>query len=302
MATNASPYEDRAVGTLLGLAIGDALAAPVEAMSREQAQIRFGTVDTMRGGGIYLLGPGEVTARVALAGAAALALVQEGELEERLPAGYVAVLDAGVPGMGEVTRASLERIRDGMAPAAAAREVHEALERRSAGIGPAIRAVPFALRHRHDADALVDAVLRDAALTHADPRAGAAAAALALWVRAFLNGEDDARAALASARDLMAERIELPEVLPGDGALERLPVRSTAYAPDVLHGAARHLLATKDTRRAILGAVGEAGAASALGAVTGALAGARRGATRLPDAWRSVLVGATRWERLATRL
>ena len=298
----AHSYSDRACGALLGLAVGDALGVVLEGMSPEQAQIKFGTVDRFLGGGLFLLAPGENTARLALARAAAVALTQGPPLTERLKAGYVAVFESGRPGMGEATRAALERIRDGSEPAVAAREANEALGHRSAGIGPALRCVPYALHHRTDPDALIAAVVADAALTHRDARAGAAAAALALWVREHLNGENDAAAALERVRERLAARPELPDVLPSPGALERLPVRATAYAPDVLHAAARHALATPRAGRAIVAAVAEAGAATALGAATGAIAGARGGASGLPDVWQSVLVGAAAWRSLAARL
>jgi ADP-ribosyl-[dinitrogen reductase] hydrolase len=293
---------DRARGALLGLAAGDALGAPLVGMGREQARIKHATVTTFQGGGLYLLAPGVPTARVDMARAAAVALLQEPPLEEHLRAGYLQVLDRARPGLGEATHASLQRMQDGMASDEAVPAAHEAVERKTAGIGPAIRAVPYALRHHASPDRLADAVLADAALTHADARAGAAALALALWVREHLLGEDDAGAAFERVARRMGERPELPDVLPAPAAVECLDVRATAFAPDVLHAVARHVIGAKRAKKAVVGAVNEAGAAAALGAATGAVAGAIFGEEGLPEAWTSLLEGAHAWRTLADRL
>ena len=300
---NPSIREDRARGALLGLAAGDALGAPLVGMGREQARIRHATVTTFLGGGLYLLAPGAVTARIDMARAAAVALLAgRDDLEPRLLQGYLGVLEMDRPGLGEATHAALERVRDGRAPPHAAREAHEAVERKSAGIGPAIRAVPYALAYLDDPDAMTDAVLADAALTHADPRAGAAALALALWVREHLLGEDDAAAACDRVARRLGERPELPDVLPAQAAVTRLDVRPTAFAPDVLHAVARHTFEARSARQAVVDAVNEAGAAAALGAATGAVAGARFGESGLPEEWTSLLEGAHAWRNLANRL
>jgi ADP-ribosyl-[dinitrogen reductase] hydrolase len=302
MSDDATHEQDRARGALLGLACGDALGAPLIGMTREQAQIKHATVDAFLGGGLYLLAPGVTTGRGRLAQAAGLALLEEAPNTESTLAAYLRFADAGLPGLGETTQASLDRIRDGMAPDAAAREAHAWLERKSAGIGPAIRTVPYAIRLARDPDALVDAVVADARLTHLDPAAHAAAAALALWVREHLLGEEDPAVALEAARERLAARLDLPDVLPAPAAIRRTRVRATAYAPDVLHAVAKHALGARSAKGAIVGAANEAGASSALGAATGAVVGARFGAEALPRDWCDLLSGASRWRQLADRL
>ena len=272
-------------------------------MGREQARIKHATVKTFLGGGLYLLAPGAVTARIDMARAAAVALLEGPEgLPDRLVQGYLRVLEMDRLGLGEATHAALERIREGQSPPEASRAGHEAVERKSAGIGPAIRAVPYALAFLDDADALATHVLADAALTHADPRAGAAALALAAWVREHLLGEDDPAAAFDRVARLLGDRPELPDVLPAQAAVARLDVRATAFAPDVLHAVARHVFDAKSAGQAVVGAVNEAGAAAALGAACGAVAGARFGEQGLPEEWTSLLEGAHAWRNLATRL
>ncbi len=293
---------DRAEGVLLGLAAGDALGAPLVGMGRDQARIKHGVVKTFLGGGLYLLPPGEVTGRARLARAAAIALLDVDANLERVLRAYVDVFATEPPGLGEATRAALSRIGEGTDPTTAARQAHEAVERRSAGIGPAIRCVPYALRYREDPEALIDVVLLDARATHLDPRAHAAAAATALWVREHLVGEDDVTTSVDRVRERLADRFDLPDVLPAPAAIERMRVRPTAFAPDVLHAALKHALDPATPGRRIAGAANEAGAAAALGAVTGAVVGARAGAAALPEPWTALLQGGLGWRRLAGRL
>jgi ADP-ribosyl-[dinitrogen reductase] hydrolase len=302
MTDDASGRADRARGALLGLAVGDALGAPLVGFGREQARIKHGIVEGYLGGGLHLLAPGANTARVLLARAAALALLDEPPLGERLVARYQAVLDSGAPGIGEATRAALDRIREHGEVKRAVEEAHEALERRTAGVGPALRCVPYALVFCERQDALVDAVLADAALTHADPRAGAAAAALALWVAELVGGAADIPAAYAAARERLAGRVELPDVLPDPRAVARLAVRPTAFAPDVLHAVLHDVLEARGPRGALVRAVNEAGEAAAIGAAAGAVLGARFGASSLPESWVLLLQGGLAWPRLADRL
>ena len=52
---------DRALGAYLGLAIGDALGATVEFMTRREIEARYGEHNRIVGGGWLALKPGQVT-------------------------------------------------------------------------------------------------------------------------------------------------------------------------------------------------------------------------------------------------
>ncbi|NMD35361.1 MAG: ADP-ribosyl-[dinitrogen reductase] hydrolase, partial [Planctomycetes bacterium] len=51
MRRGGTSMEDRIVGMVMGLAVGDALGAPLEFMSERQVQIKHGRVTEMIGGG-----------------------------------------------------------------------------------------------------------------------------------------------------------------------------------------------------------------------------------------------------------
>ena len=53
--------EDRALGAYLGLAVGDALGATVEFMTKGEIAAQYGTLNKIVGGGWLRLQPGQVT-------------------------------------------------------------------------------------------------------------------------------------------------------------------------------------------------------------------------------------------------
>ena len=77
----------------------------------------------------------------------------------------------GSPGIGTTTRAVLTAATTG-ADMRAAAAAHHARTRRAASNGALMRTAPVALAHLGDDDALVEAAIAVASLTHADPLAG----------------------------------------------------------------------------------------------------------------------------------
>ncbi|MFZ1893088.1 MAG: ADP-ribosylglycohydrolase family protein, partial [Rhodoplanes sp.] len=58
---SALTLHDRALGAYLGFAIGDALGATVEFMTKGEIAARYGVHDRIVGGGWLKLAPGKVT-------------------------------------------------------------------------------------------------------------------------------------------------------------------------------------------------------------------------------------------------
>ena len=182
---------DRAVGALLGSAVGDALGAGYE----------FGSAPylgwpAMIGGGLGGFAPGEWTddtaqavaiARVAATGAD----LRTSEALDAIAAGFAEWYAGNPPDVGIQTGAVLRRAgrhatAEQMAQAAA--EVH-AQSGRSAGNGSLMRTAPVALAHLDDPAALVEAAKAISSLTHHDTIAGEGAALWCLMIRhAVLEG------------------------------------------------------------------------------------------------------------------
>ena len=61
MSPDPAVIRDRFRGTLLGLAVGEALGTPAEFLTAEQIVERHGVITEMIGGGVYDVAPGEIT-------------------------------------------------------------------------------------------------------------------------------------------------------------------------------------------------------------------------------------------------
>ena len=73
-----STLRDRFRGTLVGLAVGDALGAPAEFLTAAQIRERWGLLDAMVGGGCHDVAPGETTDATDMALALAESLAERG--------------------------------------------------------------------------------------------------------------------------------------------------------------------------------------------------------------------------------
>ena len=293
---------DRAVGAVLGTAIGDALGAPYE----------FGMAPlgpdgpAMIGGGLGNFAPGEWTDDTSMAWAILDVAATGADLRSEaaltsIARNFRAWYDAGPADIGIQTRrvlAAAGREPTAAAMTAASRELHEATGR-TAGNGSLMRTAAVALPHLDDAAAVADAARAVSALTHHDPRAQEASALWSLAIRhAILAGELDLRAGLnhldAEAAAYWAERIDEAEQLPpgrfapNGWAVTALQAAWSAivHTPVPTSGPeCGHLPGSLVT------AIGIGDDTDTVAAIAGALLGARYGASAIPAPWRRISHG-----------
>lgn len=187
---------DRVRGSFLGLAIGDALGAPLEGLSAPQIRAHYRTVvDYVDGTRAWRRKPfrwrlpGLYTDDTQQALALADVLLETGHVAApRLAELYLALLNpkgsyAGAHrGIGRSFRLVLAELQRGVCPSRTGQV--------SAGIGAAMRIAPVALYFaRADSDTLFDAVMASSLMTHRDVRSLAGALAVAYGVRRLLRGE-----------------------------------------------------------------------------------------------------------------
>jgi len=292
---------DRIRGALLGLAVGDALGAPLEGAPPAVAAAAVAGGLEMAGGGWWA--PGEWTDDTAMALELAESITTVGVLAtDDLAQRYIRWATMGGKGIGRTTRSALVGARD--AEDARARAcAHYATTRLAAGNGTVMRATPIGLAAR-DLDEAVDAARRDAQLTHADPAAGAASAAVCAALLAMRESGDPLAAARAQTGDHPSLVGALDAVARADeSALARLAAGREAGACWTTLAIALHaLLAIDDYERGVGWAIAQGGDADTNAAVAGALLGYRHGATKIPDRWLSSLHERERVERAADRL
>jgi len=277
---------DRAAGCLVGLAVGDALGAPYEFGIPGPAE------PEMRGGGIGPWEPGEWTDDTQQAICVAQGRAEPVGVAARLLAWYRAQpKDVGVQ-----TRAVLRSAASGEDLAEIAASLYDARPDRSAGNGSLMRTAPVALAHLGDDRALASHARAISALTHADPLC---TEACVVWTVAIdraireqrLDGVHNAlhlvvpqwQAQWVAVVD-QVYRMEPADFVPNGFVVTALQaayaaiVHTPAWGPD-------HF------RRAILNAIRIGHDTDTVGAIAGALLGARWGLAAIPPEWRARVHG-----------
>ncbi|WEL28032.1 ADP-ribosylglycohydrolase family protein [Haloferax volcanii] len=278
-------------GVLLGLACGDALGRPVEFSSAEQIAAEHGRLDQMIGYGTWNQPAGTITDDTEQALCIARSLVDQGEFDPTDVADrFVAWYDSGPFDIGGMTRRSLTRLSRGSTWEEAGREVWEASsEGANAGNGSVMRCPPLAIPYADDWNALVEVSRQSSQITHADPRCTWGCAVLNLTIAGLL---DDADAPLEQALDYVASDApdELTDALAPISRGEKIDLLETSgYVVHSLQTALHDALYAETLEDAIVTAVNRGGDTDTIGAIAGAVAGARFGASELPDHWLSAI-------------
>lgn len=299
----ASPVtlESRAVGCLIGLGCGDALAGAVEFRDRDDLDRSFPDgVREITGGGPHHLAPGEETDDTQMAIAIARGCTAEGIDLDMVAANFLAWYRSDPKDIGNATRQALVLMEQGIPRGEAGERLQRGTPGGVAGNGTVMRCAPLALRFRSDRVCLVRASLDTARMTHADPRAMWGAVALNQAIVYLLEGntvDEVERAAVTGIEEPAV--VNAIRAVPG---LSRDDLRSGGYVLDTLTASLWCLRNTDGPEEAIVTAVGLGADTDTTGAVTGALAGAAHGVEALPARWRSMLLVHDELERLARQL
>ncbi len=295
---SAESIRDRALGALLGLAVGDAVGTTLEFCSRD-AQPRL---DDMVGGGPFDLPPGAWTDDTTLALALAESLAASAEFDGRdLMDRFVDWWRNGRYScsghcfdIGNTTRASLERFcrtGDPMAGSTAPE---------SAGNGSLMRLAPVALRYWNDPERLVAVAAAQSRTTHGADEAVDACRAFAALLADAIGGSP--RAAVLARRELDGAPA-IAGILGGSWrGRARDTIESSGYVAHTLEAALWSVARTADFRGAVLLAANLADDADTVAAVTGQLAGALYGLRGIPADWLHRVAWRDRLLEVADRL
>ena len=295
---------DYARGVLLGLACGDALGRPVEFSSAAAIETEHGRLDEMVGDGTWNQPAGTITDDTEQALCIARSLVEHQAFEPADVADrFVAWYDSDPFDIGRMTMRSLSRLKHGDKWDEAGQHVWEqSREGQNAGNGSVMRCPPLAIPYATDWDRLAEVSRQSSQITHADPRCTEGCAVLDLTVAGLLEDTDtplqdaldyvgsDAPAELVTALDPLA-RGDSPETLETSG-----------YVVHSLQTALHDGLFADSAEDAIVTAVNRGGDTDTIGAIAGAVAGARFGASQLPDRWLGTIDETGELESLAERL
>jgi ADP-ribosylglycohydrolase len=296
---------DRALGALLGVALGDAMGMPGQTLSAEEIARRYGRIDDLiapfPGHPVsHGLGAGQVTddtEQTFLLGRRLL--LGGGRIDPRAWAEDLLAWEADVQArglhdlLGPSTRRALSALLGGADPAEAGRE--------GTTNGAAMRIAPVAIATPAEPlSALLDAVEDAARITHNTAEAISGAAAVAAVISAGIAGagfgaslplalaaarEGALRGTMAGARDIearIAAALAMAEAGATPAALAAATGTSVATHEAVPAAFGLLRLAEGDAARATVLAANIGGDTDTIGAIAGGMGGACSGAAALP--------------------
>lgn len=279
---------DRYRGVLLGKAVGDALGATVEFMSRDMIQREYGTLREIIGGGWLNLPAGEVTDDTQMAICIASSIVERRGFDpEDISTRFVAWYRSNPPDIGNTTRHALRQLSSEVPWEEAGLNTHLAMRPRDASNGSVMRCAPVALLDRLDPEVNRQHSIDSSRITHANPLCTEGCVALNAAIATLLNDPHSNPVAVAGAVASSAEMREALAAIPGHTA-ETLD--SGGYVLATLQSAFWAVTRHHSFEEAVVAAVNLGQDADTTGAVAGAIAGARWGASAIPERWLGVLI------------
>ncbi len=293
MAGGSPRLRDAFRGSLLGTAVGDALGRPVKGWSAARIARESGRVHEMLGHP-----RGRYTEDTEMMIVLAEWLLEEGTLDgesfaRRLRDRYDPDRD-----YGRATTDVMRRLRAGESWETAA---EHAFPRGSFGNGAAARIAPCALRFHRERDMLARVAETSAMVTHSHPLGVAGALAQARQIALVLESTGEpldplsvvvalrsTEASIEFRQKLRAVEECLERHAPPNVVRDRLGTNATALGsvPTALFCFLSH---PESFEEAVGFAVNLGGEADSIGAMTGAIAGARHGASAIPQRWKDAL-------------
>ncbi|MGP3699657.1 ADP-ribosyl-[dinitrogen reductase] hydrolase [Rhodobacter sp. NSM] len=265
---------ERALAAYLGFALGDALGATVEFMTRGEIAATHGTHREIRGGGWLKLRRGQVTDDTEMSLALGRSLLRIGGLDPADVCGEFEVwLRSGPADVGNTCRRGIRRfMRD--------RTVEAPFAEGDAGNGAAMRVLPVALATLGAPDAARAWTLAQARTTHCHPLSDAACLSLVRMVQALVVGRGP-QAVRQEAEALVAEHRIF--------RFDPYPAQSSGYVVDTMQTVLHQFLASDGFEDCVVRTVNQGGDADTTGALAGMLAGATWGLQAIPARWLAVL-------------
>lgn len=274
----------RAIGTVVGSAVGDALGAPFEFGPEGAFSARFphpGHGDEMCGGGGW--DPGEATDDTQMA-----VLVGESLLEcdGLVPPDVFRRFRRWAASDPKDIGLQTEAVLGSGDPWDLAASLHFQTSGRAAGNGSLMRAAPSAVYFaRRGREVTMDAARRIAALTHGDRAAWEGTAVLHELVRVALDGVDPLTAVQETLAEVHPDHRERYAVVLAPDWHPDLATEFNGAIWPCLGSALWAVRTTSTYEDAVRTAVDLGGDTDTVAAVTGALAGAVHGIDAVPPRW-----------------
>lgn len=305
--SNSMQLIERYRGSLLGLAVGDALGAPLEF----QVPGSFAPIDDMVGGGAFDVMPGQWTDDTSMALCLAQSLIEQqgfnpvDQLQKYLRwwrEGYLSSIDECFD-IGNTTLEALMQFEQKKEPYCGSTNP------RSAGNGSIMRLAPVAIFYAKSPLEAIERSAESSRTTHQAPSAIDACRYFGALLVGAVNG--------VSREELLSEYYcpipgywdknplvaEINEIAAGSFKHRQPPeIQGSGYVVKCLEAALWAFYNSQTFREGCLLAVNLGLDADTTGAVYGQLAGAYYGDRGIPQSWRSQLIRANLIESIADQL
>lgn len=268
--SRAQALRDRALGTYLGLACGDALGATVEFMTPREIQAQHGVHRDITGGGWLRLKPGQVTDDTEMSLYLGQSILRaKGWNLTTIADGFAAWLKSKPVDVGATCRRGIRRYMiEGI--------VHGPESDTDGGNGAAMRNLPVALFTLGNDELLARYSLEQAHITHHHALSDAGTLALSRMLQALLRGEG-VKGCRAIANALLEEHRQFK--------FDPYPGRATGYIVDTVQTVLYFFFYTDTFESCVVETVNRGDDADTTGALAGMLAGALYGASAIPKRW-----------------
>ena len=261
---------DRALGSFLGLAVGDALGATVEFMTAREIAAQYQIHKEITGGGWLQLRPGGVTDDTEMALALGSAVIGSGGWNLRAIAdAFVAWMRRGPVDIGNTCRR-------GIIHYLCTGNLCAPESQGNCGNGAAMRHLPAVFVSLASEELVVQRCIEQAHITHNHPVADVATATLARMTRRLLL-----EGAHAPCNQIAAELLALYPKF----HFKPWPGRTSGYIVDTLQTVFDGFFSTGSFEDCLVRVVNRGGDADTTGALAGQLAGALYGAQKIPARW-----------------
>jgi ADP-ribosyl-[dinitrogen reductase] hydrolase len=287
-------FRQRALGAIIGSAVGDALGArfefgPAGAYSKQFPEPFVGGIGEMIGGGHFHWEPGEFTDDTQMGIVQAESILACGGIDGSDLFSRFKLWADGAKDVGTQTSAVLRSQLDWNE---AALEYFRRNPNNSAGNGSLMRATPTAVHFAHASEAeSIEAAHQASLVTHGDPAAGWGTALFHVMIRAALHGDDPFAALDSSLKALPPEQHRYVEMLDAGWQPSQAKLRNVT----VWTCLAQAVWAVRTHRtsfaEAVTTAIDLGGDTDTVAAVTGGLAGALQGIQNIPSRWTTYVHG-----------
>lgn len=236
-------------GSIIGMAIGDAMGATTEFMSKESIRQKYGIVDDILGGGWLDLKAGEVTDDTQMSICIIDAILDENDVEDDIRSNFIKWLLSSPKDVGNQCRVGIIELIRGNEFASVNEE--------SLGNGSLMRAVPFSLLNDSDMNIIQGKMTHNSKICSE-------------CIKLYHNNLNEYLH--YGKRNIMistAKKLNKP----------------TGYVIDSLNNALYYARNSTSFEQAMIDVVNDGGDADTIACITGGLIGAKYGIENIPTRW-----------------